>query len=310
MSKYLIVDGSALLHRAYHALPLFTSKEGVPTNALHGFSKMLLSLLEKVQPTFLSVAFDTPIPTFRKQLVPSYQAQRPKASADFIQQIPLVKEFLQLAGFNYFLKEGFEADDVIGTMAKRAAKNKQKPLIYIFTGDKDILQLVNKNTWVLMPKMGVSSLYYMNQEAVKEKLGILPSQIVDYKALVGDPSDNYQGVKGVGPKTAVKLLLKYQTLDNLYHHLNELENNLKQKLLDHKEQAVLAKKLAQLVNNVELEFDLDKNVLKPISVTKELLGFCERYGLKSLKKQLVQIKSKTELNNSVDKQGLNQLSFF
>jgi DNA polymerase I len=310
MNKYLIIDGSALLHRAYHALPMFVSAEGVPTNALHGFSKMALSLLERLRPTYFSVIFDTPKTTFRKKLVSSYQAQRPKTPDEFKVQVPLVQEFLRLAKLNYYFKEGFEADDVISTITNKAQGIDPELMVYIFTGDKDILQLVSKRTQILMPKVGVSSLFYMDEEAVRDKFGISPSQIVDFKALVGDASDNYQGVSGIGPKTAAKLLLEYKTIDNLYAQLGKIKPALREKLQADKQQAFLAKKLAQLVNDVEVEFALDSNLLNMPPLTPELVNFCDRFSLKSLKKHISRFNKEKTVNNSVDKQGQNQLSFF
>jgi len=308
--QYLLIDGSALLHRAYHALPAFNSTEGVPTNALFGFGKMVLSLLSKLKPQYISVVFDTPKPTFRKKLLLSYQAKRPKADEAFKVQVPLVQEFLKLAGIPLYFQEGYEADDVIATITRLALSKSPQLQIKIITGDKDILQLVNRQTVVLMPKSGVANLFFMDESAVKEKLGVLPNQIVDYKALVGDPSDNYGGIKGIGPKTAVKLLVKYQNIDNLYLHLHELDPNLKYKLEINKENALLSKRLAQLVDDVKVNFDLKKNVYQNISLNPELIKFCDRYGLRSLKKQLQQLSETTQKEKEVDKQSDNQLSFF
>lgn len=310
INQYLIIDGSALLHRAYHALPDFSSAEGVPTNALFGFIKMTLSLLNKIEPQYLSVAFDTPVPTFRKKLLASYQAQRPKADEAFKVQIPLVQEFLRLAKIPLYLKEGYEADDVIATITHLALVEQPGLQVKIVTGDKDILQLVNKQVMVLMPKSGVSNLFYLDEEAVKEKLGITSEQVVDYKALVGDPSDNYGGIKGVGPKTAIKLLSQYQTLENIYQHLNNLETSLKLKLESNQQQALLSKQLAKLVSNVEINYQLAQAKYKQLVLDEALRAFCERYNLHSLKKQLQQFAKTEKEAKLVDKTEANQLSFF
>lgn len=310
IDQYLIIDGSALLHRAYHALPDFSSKDGVPTNALFGFMKMTLSLITKIEPQYLSVAFDTPVPTFRKQLLPTYQAQRPKADEAFKVQVPLVHEFLHLAKIPLYLKEGYEADDVIATIAHLALKEQPQLQVKIVTGDKDILQLVDKQVMVLMPKSGVSNLFYLDEEAVKEKLGICSQQVVDYKALVGDPSDNYKGIKGVGPKTAIKLLKKYQTLENIYKHLDELDVSLRSKLEISQQQALLSKQLAQLVSNVEIAYALSQAKYQQLVLDESLADFCERYNLHSLKKQLQQFAKTNKAAKLVDKREDNQLSFF
>ena len=311
LNNYLLIDGSALLHRAYHALPPFSSPDNIPTNALFGFAKMTLSLINKINPNYISVAFDTPVPTFRKKLLPTYQAQRPKAEESFKVQVPLVQEFLQLAKIPLYLKEGFEADDVIATISSQALKKDKELKIKIVTGDKDILQLVNKQVMVLMPKTGVSNLFYMDTIAVREKLGIDPEQVVDYKALVGDSSDNYGGIKGIGPKTATKMLSKYQTLENIYQHIEELDLSLREKLELNRENALLSKQLAKLVNNVDIDFKVEKTKFESLNLSIELAAFCERYGLYSLKKQLQQLqKSKKIEDKSVDKPDNNQLSFF
>ena len=309
MKKYLIIDGSAVLHRAFHALPMFTSRAGIPTNAVYGFIKMTLSLVNQLQPDFLSIASDTPVPTFRKKLMPNYQAQRPKVADEFKVQIPLVQEFLKLSQIGNYLKEGFEADDVISTLSKLSREESPDLFVYILTGDKDILQLVEKNTMIVMPKKGVSSLYYMDEEAVVKKLGISPMQVVDYKALVGDPSDNYPGIKGIGPKTATKLLAKYKTLENIYQHQQELDLSLQQKLIDFEKEALLSKKLAKLVDNVEIDFSLKDNIVNNLNLTPELKAFLSKYSLNSIEKQIMkEIRGQKE--SSVDKSDQNQLSFF
>lgn len=309
IKKYLIIDGSAVLHRAFHALPMFTSNSGVPTNAVYGFIKMTLSLINQLQPDFISIASDTPVPTFRKKLMPNYQAQRPKAVDEFKVQIPIVQEFLKLAKIKNFLKEGFEADDVISTLTKQGRDEMPGLFVYILTGDKDILQLVEKDVMVVMPKKGVSSLYYMDQAAVIKKLAVRPTQVVDYKALVGDPSDNYPGIKGIGPKTATKLLENYQTLENIYKNLEQLDKSIRQKLQDNKQEAIMSKKLAKLVDNVDIDFNLGENQVSDLVLTPELIAFLHKYSLNSIKKQLESL-GKRKKDVSVDKSDQNQLSFF
>lgn len=310
IAKYLIIDGSALMHRAYHALPLFYSQNGTPTNVLHGFIKMTLSLLAQFEPVFVSVAFDTPKPTFRKKLLISYQAQRPKAPDEYKIQVPLVQQFLALAKIKNYALEGYEADDVISTLVNLACQNKPELQIYIVTGDKDLLQLVNQQITVLMPKSGVSNLFFMDESAVERKLGIKPSQVVDYKTLVGDSSDNYSGVKGIGPKTATKLLNRYQTISNLYCHLDDLEPALRQKFADNKEQVKLSQQLAQLVNHLNINFKLEDSLLPSLSLNSGLVDFCDQYNLKTLKNQLTKMVKTTTKQKAVDKQAQDQLSFF
>jgi len=311
MEKYLLIDGSAVIHRAYHALPLFNSQNGTPTNALFGFIKMLMALTERLKPTYLSVVYDTPVKTFRKELMPSYQSHRPPTPDEFKVQIPLTQTFLDKAEIKFYLKEGFEADDVIATIADKI-KKQDKLHLYIVTGDKDILQLVNDRVTVVMPKTGASDLNYLDPEGVKKRLGISPEMIVDYKALVGDPSDNYPGVRGIGPKSAVNLLSEYNGIEDIYKHIDQLDKRTAGLLEQYKENALLCAKLAKLVNDVEVPFVLKDNTFKGFTPEDTLLDFCDEYSLKSIKQQLLRIKfakPQTEVR-AVDKTDDNQLSFF
>lgn len=307
MEKLLLFDASAVLHRAFHALPLLTNSKGVPTNALHGFAKMVITLQETIQPHYMAICFDTPVPSFRKKILASYQAQRPKAPDEFRVQIPLAQEFCLKAQIPIFLKEGFEADDVIGTMNHKAHEMVKELHVYIFTGDKDLLQLVNKVTTVIVPKIGVSTISYMDTDAVKEKMGINPELIVDYKALVGDSSDNYSGVKGIGPKKAQDLLLQYKSLDGIYSHIEELDSRTKELLMTNKESAYTSQDLARIRTNVEVDFELNKLRVPESYFNSELSKFLDSYSLISVKKQLMKIKAAPVV---VDKPDTNQLSFF
>lgn len=218
MNTSLIIDGNAIMHRAFHAIPPFKTRSGIPTNILYGFFSMLHKVTNDFKPTYLTVCFDTPAPTFRNKLFDKYQAQRPKIDNNFIIQIPTIKSALDQGQIFHIEKDGFEADDVIGTTAKIAAKNNIRTLI--LSGDKDLLQLVNDNIMVIAPQLGLSNLALMDSPAVIKKLGITPGQISDFKALMGDPADNYSGAKGIGPKTAALLISQFQTIENLFNHLD------------------------------------------------------------------------------------------
>jgi DNA polymerase I len=305
MKKLLIIDGAAVLHRAFHALPPFTAPDGTPTNALHGFIKIQLSLVDRIEPEYLAVAFDTPKPTFRKKLLKTYQAQRPKASEEFKVQVPLVLEFLKLINVPVYMLPGFEADDVIGTIVKKKIKDLHK---YIITGDKDILQLVDETTTVVMPKKGVSEMGFYNEQIVVERMGVSPKQIVDFKALVGDSSDNYKGVKGIGPKKAQTLLYKYGNLNSIYEHLDELDSRTRGLLLESKDNAYLSQTLAKIRTDLETDFKLKDCLLDFNTKTEELNNFFDKWSLRSIKKQ-VERKQKNK-QSSVDKSDDNQLSFF
>lgn len=310
MKKLLIIDGNAILHRVFHALPAFTARDGTPTNAVFGFIKILLGLLHKINPDYLAVCFDTPKPTFRDEMYKHYRAQRPKAADEFKVQVPLTQEFLSKAKVAYFLKDGFEADDLIGSLVSQIQKKQPSVLAYIVTGDKDILQLVDKQTTVIMPGKGVAALDFVDARKVHEKLGVKPEQIVDYKALVGDASDNYKGIKGIGPKIATELLNKYKNLEAIYQNLEHLEKNIRQKLEDYKDDAFLAKKLALIKKDIALEIDQNELKYNISAKNSELMNFLDKLSLQSIKKKLLEMGKEPGKLHMVDKSSDNQLSFF
>lgn len=199
MSKLVIIDGNAILHRAYHALPsTLTTRRGEPINAVYGFVSMLLRIIQDLKPTHIVVAFDRKEPTFRHEEFKDYQSHRPEMDKELSTQFEKARDVNKAIGIPIFDKAGFEADDVIGTIAKQAKVDE----VIIVTGDRDILQLVTKKTKVYLPVRGLKDARMMGEKEVKEMLGVKPSQVDDYKALVGDPSDNYKGVPGIGPKNS------------------------------------------------------------------------------------------------------------
>lgn len=255
---FLLIDGSAIVHRAYHAMPPFTTSDGTPTGAIHGFFSMLLKLIHETKPARIVVAFDRPKPTFRQELYVGYQAQRPKMESDLAEQYKAVIEILKKAKIAQVGVDGYEADDVIGTLSENA--NREGIFTYIVTGDRDMLQLVDQDTLVLMPIKGISEVKIFDEKEVEEKYQVKPSQIVELKALTGDASDNYPGVSGIGPKTAAGLISEYGNVDNIYMHLDDIaikNNTLAQRLIDGAQDAELSKKLAQIVTSVPLVCDLD-----------------------------------------------------
>ena len=317
MKRLVIIDGHAILYRAFHALPItLTTPDGKPVNAVYGFIRMLLKVISDLKPTHLAVAFDRPKPTFRKKLFKDYQAKRPKAPDDLIAQIDLVHQVVEAMEIPIYEKDGFEADDVIGTLAKQALRSGTKFFVavdrpsassglitsskkfapsprlldvIIVTGDKDILQLVDENTRVYMPIKGLSLSRLYGKKDVKEKFGIESEQMVDYKALIGDPSDNYPGVNGVGPKTAVELLKNFGTLEKIYGKITHVHNFVNERvfraLKQDKEQAELAKKLAKIVTNVPVKLDLKKAQLGNLDKSKVRKLF-EKLEFKSLIQKL------------------------
>ncbi len=292
MSTLLILDGNALIHRAYHSVPKNLTHNGIAVNAVYGFYSILLNALDILKPEYLAVCLDPPGPVFRNQEYLAYRTQRKAADPDLKKQFPLVKQSLQDANLPIFSVGGYEADDAIATLARRSLarhhKHKKKAIIdqiFIMTGDRDLMQLVNSKTSLLMPGRALSDMTPTNFSEVKARLGVRPEQVVDYKALVGDSSDNYPGVPGIGPVAAIALLEEFSTLDNIYNQLHKIKPSLKEKLELNKENAYLSKKLAQLVYDVPLQFQLRK--LKLTTKTyQDLIKVFETYSFKSLSTRL------------------------
>jgi DNA polymerase-1 len=282
MNRLVLIDGNAILHRAYHALPPLTAPDGSVVNAVYGFGTMLLRLIGDLKPTHVAVAFDRPKPTFRKKLFKGYQAKRPKMDEELVAQIPKVHTLVASFGIPIFEQDGFEADDVIGTIAKHAKKDGIDQVI-IVTGDRDILQLVeDEKILVWMPTKGLSEAKLYDEKAVKERMGVAPDKIPDFKALAGDPSDNYSGVPGIGPKTAVALLTKYKSIEKI----------LKTKELTppEKESARMSHDLATIRTNVPLE-----GVLEPLGSLNrpEAIKELTTLGFRSLLKRITGEKSES-----------------
>jgi len=283
MKTLLLVDGHALIHRAYFAIPPFKTKDGFPTNAIYGFFMILQKSINDFKPHYLVILYDTPKPTFRNKLYKNYQIHRPKSQDNMIIQIPKLKEILEKGRIFQLEKEGFEADDLIGTITTIENKGDLKKII--LTGDKDIFQLVNENTFVMTPQIGFSKGLLFDKEEVIKKLKVQPIQIPDYKALAGDPSDNYPGAKGIGPKTAEKLINEFISIENLYQNLDKVNDlRIKKLLNDHKDDILLSKKLAVIVKNIDIDFKLSDTEFSGFNqnVKKELLSL----GMNTLVKRL------------------------
>lgn len=255
MKRLVLIDGHAILHRAYHAFPTtLRTRKGEIVNAVYGFTRILLGVLKDLKPEYAAVAFDLPVPTFRHKEYVGYQVQRPAMDAELKDQIKRVQDVVQTLNIPIFAAEGFEADDVIGTLAKQAVRKKIEAIIV--TGDRDIMQLVNRQVKIYAPVRGFVEAQLFGPKEVEELLGIKPEQVVDYKALVGDPSDNYPGVPGIGPKTAVKLLNEFQTLKTIYKNIEKIKPIIAKKLAEGKESAELSKKLAAIVTNAPAKLNL------------------------------------------------------
>ena len=255
MGRLVLIDGNAILHRAFHAFPItLTTRQGETVNAVYGFTKILLTVISDLHPKYLAVTFDLPAPTFRQKEYIAYHANRPKMDDVLSSQIKRVYEVVEALNLPIFTAVGFEADDVIGTLAKQAGKKRVETVIV--TGDRDLLQLVDEKTKVYSPGKGFSEPILYNEDKVIKKMGIKPEQVVDYKALVGDSSDNYPGVPGIGPKTAVKLLLEFGSLKRIYEQLPQIETKLGKKLAEDSEMAFLSQKLAQIVTDAPVKLRL------------------------------------------------------
>lgn len=235
---------------------------------------MLHKAVSDFSPSHVVVCFDTPKPTFRNKLFKKYQAQRPKIDDDFIVQIPSIKEALDRAGVIHLEKDGYEADDLLGTIAEHYNKNDIKVLI--LSGDKDILQLVKGNIYVVSPQGGITNMTIYDRSEVQKKLGVTPEQIPDYKALAGDPADNYPGAKGIGPKTAANLIKQFKTVEKIYKNLDKVENQkVRQILSENKDSVLLGKKLAEIITDVKIKFTIDKTKYNGFNdnLKDYLLGF-------------------------------------
>ena len=301
--KLLIIDSNSVIHRAYHALPPLTTKNGELTNAIYGFLLVFLKAIKEFKPEFIAATFDLQAPTFRHKKFKAYKAKRPTAPEELYSQIPKIKDLLRQFNVPIFEKEGFEADDIIGTIAKLAPRKQVFPKIetIILSGDLDVLQLVDKQTKVYTLRKGVKDTVLYNENLVKEKYqGLKPRQLIDLKALRGDPSDNIPGVTGIGEKIATELILKFHKLDELYekiekkHDVNkEIKSGIKELLIKYKDQAFISRELVKIDTNVPIDFNLKdcrwRNYNK--ENVKELL---EKLEFNSLIPRLPSIETKEE----------------
>ena len=295
MNRLVLIDGNAILHRAYHALPPLTAPDGSIVNAVYGFTTMLFRIVSDLAPTHIAVCFDRPAPTFRKELFKEYQATRPKLDEDLASQIPKVHDLIAAFGIKIFELDGFEADDIIGTIAEEA-RSKTIDQVVIVTGDKDLLQLVDEKTYVYMPVKGLSESKLYDEKGVAEKLGVSPKQIPDFKALAGDNSDNYPGVAGIGPKTAADLLKSHGTIESLYQHLPDVSTSsetLRSKLKAGEESAVLSKNLATIRKDVPLSLSFTDLAISTLD-TPEVRTVLEKFHFPSLIKRLEKLGKEEE----------------
>ncbi len=257
METLVLIDGNSLLNRAYYATPVFTTKDGLPTNGVFGFVKLMLKIIADKKPTHFAVAFDLRAPTFRHGMFTDYKAGRKPMPDDLAKQVPVLKEVLSAMQIKICQMEGYEADDLLGTLAKRF--NLQT---YIYTGDRDAYQLVDDTTSVCFTRKGVSDILELTANNFQAEIGFTPAQIIDLKSLMGDKSDNIPGVPGIGEKSAQSLIQTYGDLDGVYAHLSDITGALNKKLADGKESAYLSYKLATIQTDAPIDVTLGDCILK------------------------------------------------
>ncbi len=288
MDKLVLIDGNAIMHRAYHALPALTGNDNQPINAVYGLVSMLLKVITDLKPTHIAFAFDRKEKTFRQKMHVQYQAHRPEMENDLSSQFQIARDVINAFGILVYDKAGYEADDVIGTLATSVKSD-----VVVVTGDRDLLQLVNDRVKLYMPIGGLANAKLFGEKETLERMGVPPSKIVDYKALVGDPSDNYKGVPGIGPKTATKLLMEYGSLDNIYKNLDKLSDKTKSLLQKNKDSAYVSQKLAQIVRDVSLDIKIDKMNKWELD-SKEVLDSFNEIGFKTLTKRVKELGKKLD----------------
>ncbi len=297
MKRLLILDSNSLMNRAFYALPPLTNDDGVNTNAIYGFTNMLFKMKDEINPDNIIATFDKKSPTFRHKEYSEYKAGRKKMPPELGEQFPIIKELLKYMGIKTFEIDGFEADDIIGTISKFGEENDME--VYIVTGDKDALQLASEKTKVVITKKGVTETAIYDYKAFMDEFEITPTQFIDVKGLMGDKSDNIPGVPGVGEKTAFKLIKEYGTLEDVLKHIPEISGKkLKENLENNMEQAIFSKKLATIMREVPLDINLSdiENAdvvnlveLKKLSKNLKLKSVLSKYDLDNNEAELQEI---------------------
>jgi len=320
--RLVLIDGHALIHRAYHAYPKsLTTTKGELVNAVYGFTSNLFSIIKQLNPEYVAATFDLKGPTFRHLEFKGYKASRPKTEEELINQVDRVKQVVKVLNIPIFEAAGFEADDVIGTLA-RQGREKLKEII-IATGDRDALQLINGEVKVFFPGRGRTPARLVGKKEFKKEYGFFPKQLVDFKALAGDASDDIPGVKGIGPKKATTLIKQFGTVEKLYQKLAKYQDIGRaaiktgltkkdlEKLKDSKDQAFLSKKLAEIVTNVPVKLavaackltDYDKEKAKKLFMELEFQTLISRLPGEEARKKAKNI-AKPEKENNKQQMGL------
>ncbi len=278
--KIILIDGNSIAYRAFFALPLLNNDKGIHTNAIYGFTLMLMKIIEEEKPTHMLVAFDAGKTTFRHETYSEYKGGRQKTPPELSEQIPFIRELLDAWGISQYELENYEADDIIGTLAARAEQEGFE--VKIISGDKDLTQLASDKTTVGITRKGITDIEEYTPEHIKEKYGLSPEQIIDMKGLMGDSSDNIPGVPGVGEKTAIKLLKQFSTLENVLESIDQVSGKkLQEKLAQHKDQALMSKKLATILRDAPVDKSLEEFTLKE-SDKEKLMALFRELNFKSV----------------------------
>ena len=299
MKKFIIIDALAVLHRAWHALPRLATPEGKIVNAVYGFTNFILKILKEEKPEFLVVVYDTPAPCFREKEFKEYKANRGAQPQEFYDQIPLSEKVLKAFSINFFSYPGFEADDLVSTIKKKLGECHEAYQTIIFTGDRDLFQLIDKKTQVAFLKQNISQTrLYGENEINKEYQGLTPRQLIDLKALMGDQADNIPGVKGIGPKKALSLLSKYGNLENIYEAIErgdlkekEINEKILKTLIKEKDKIILFKNLFILRSDLNLKNFRPENCRLLKFDKEEIRKIFNELGFKSLLLRLEKIET-------------------
>ena len=300
--RLIIIDGNSIINRAFYALPDMTNSEGLHTNAVYGFTRMLFKIIDDYKPTHISVAFDMKAPTFRHKEFSEYKAGRKKMPNELGQQLQPLKELLDTFNIHRMEMAGFEADDLIGTVAKKAENDDFK--VYIVTGDKDAIQLASNKTTTLITKKGVGEVEEYDYDSVVERYEMTPTQFIDLKGLMGDKSDNIPGVPGIGEKTGIKLIKEFSSIENLIENTDQLKGSVKKKIEENKEQAVFSKKLATIITDVPIEISLDELSYGDYDKNAVIEEF-KKFGFNTLIKQVLAMDGGNEESIVEEKIELN-----
>lgn len=298
MNKTLvIIDGNSIINRAFYALPEMSNKEGLKTNAIYGFTNMLLKIIDTYNPTHISVAFDRKAPTFRHIEFKEYKAGRKKMRDELREQFEPLKDLLDKFNIHRLEIDGYEADDIIGTVSKIAEDNGFK--VYIVTGDKDAIQLASNKTTTLITKKGVGEVEEYDYDSVIEKYEMTPTQFIDLKGLMGDKSDNIPGVPGIGEKTGIKLIKEFSSIEGIFDNIDSIKGSTKKKLEENKELAIMSKKLATIIRDVPVEFNLEELEYGNYN-TKDILDVFKYLGFTSLIPRIGNLDESEEIVNEAN----------